>query len=104
LEKIMSDTETTEVQEPTQMELNLNQFVDAIQASNFNNAGDLFNDMLGSKMQDAMDAEKVAVADTIFNNAPEEEEEEIEDLELELDEYEFGVEESEEESEEDELS
>ncbi len=100
----MSDTETTEVQEPTQMELNLNQFVDAIQASNFNNAGDLFNDMLGSKMQDAMDAEKVAVADTIFNNAPEEEEEEIEDLELELDEYEFGVEESEEESEEDELS
>jgi len=100
----MSDTETTEVQEPTQMELNLNQFVDAIQASNFNNAGDLFNDMLGSKMQDAMDAEKVvAVADTIFNNAPEEEEE-IEDLELELDEYEFGVEESEEESEEDELS
>ena len=99
----MSDTETTEVQEPTQMELNLNQFVDAIQASNFNNAGDLFNDMLGSKMQDAMDAEKVAVADTIFNNAPEEEEEEIEDLELELDEYEFGVEESEEESEEDEL-
>lgn len=104
----MSDTETTEVQEPTQMELNLNQFVDAVQASNFNNAGDLFNDMLGSKMQDAMDAEKVAVADTIFNNAPEEEEEEIEDLELELDEYEFGVEESEEEDEsepeEDELS
>jgi hypothetical protein len=78
----MSDTETTEVQEPTQMELNLNQFVDAIQASNFNNAGDLFNDMLGSKMQDAMDAEKVAVADTIFNDAPEEEE--IEELELDL--------------------
>ena len=90
----MSDTETTEVQEPTQMELNLNQFVDAIQASNFNNAGDLFNDMLGSKMQDAMDAEKVAVADTIFNDAPEEEEE-IEELELDL--------EDEDESEEDEV-
>lgn len=89
----MSDTETTEVQEPTQMELNLNQFVDAIQASNFNNAGDLFNDMLGSKMQDAMDAEKVAVADTIFNDAPEEEE--IEELELDL--------EDEDESEEDEV-
>ena len=89
----MSDTETTEVQEPTQMELNLNQFVDAIQASNFNNAGDLFNDMLSSKMQDAMDAEKVAVADTIFNDAPEEEE--IEELELDL--------EDEDESEEDEV-
>jgi hypothetical protein len=94
----MSDTETTEVQEPTQMELNLNQFVDAIQASNFNNAGDLFNDMLGSKMQDAMDAEKVAVADTIFNDAPEEE---IEELELDLEDED---EEDEVEEEEDELS
>jgi hypothetical protein len=93
----MSDTETTEVQEPTQMELNLNQFVDAIQASNFNNAGDLFNDMLGSKMQDAMDAEKVAVADTIFNDAPEEE---IEELELDLE----DEDEEEEDEEEDELS
>jgi hypothetical protein len=93
----MSDTETTEVQEPTQMELNLNQFVDAIQASNFNNAGDLFNDMLGSKMQDAMDAEKVAVADTIFNDAPEEE---IEELELDLE----DEDEEDEVEEEDELS
>ena len=97
----MSDTETNEVQEPTQMELNLNQFVDAIQASNFNNAGDLFNDMLGSKMQDAMDAEKVAVADTIFNDAPESEEE-IEDLELDFEDESEEVEES--EPEEDELS
>ena len=100
----MSDTETTEVQEPTQMELNLNQFVDAIQASNFNNAGDLFNDMLGSKMQDAMDAEKVAVADTIFNDAPEEEE--IEELELDLEDEDESEEDEveEEDEEEDELS
>jgi hypothetical protein len=98
----MSDTETTEVQEPTQMELNLNQFVDAIQASNFNNAGDLFNDMLGSKMQDAMDAEKVAVADTIFNDAPEEEE--IEELELDLEDEDESEEDEVEEEEEDELS
>ena len=98
----MSDTETTEVQEPTQMELNLNQFVDAIQASNFNNAGDLFNDMLGSKMQDAMDAEKVAVADTIFNDAPEEEE--IEELELDLEDEDESEEDEVEVEEEDELS
>jgi len=102
LEKIMSDTETTEVQEPTQMELNLNQFVDAIQASNFNNAGDLLNDMLGSKMQDAMDAEKVAVADTIFNDAPEEEE--IEELELDLEDEDESEEDEVEVEEEDELS
>jgi hypothetical protein len=49
-------------------------------------------------MQDAMDAEKVAVADTIFNDAPEEE---IEELELDLEDED---EEDEVEEEEDELS
>jgi len=86
LEKIMSEAEATEVEVPevekTQMELNLDNFVDAIQATNYNQAGDLFNDMLGSKLQDAMDAEKVAVAADIFNNN--DEDIDIEDLELDL--------------------
>ena len=83
----MSEAETTEVEVPevekTQMEINLDNFVDAIQATNYNQAGDLFNDMLGSKLQDAMDAEKVSVAADIFNNN--DEDIEIEDLELEVD-------------------
>ena len=83
----MSEAEATEVEVPevekTQMELNLDNFVDAIQATNYNQAGDLFNDMLGSKLQDAMDAEKVSVAADIFNNN--DEDIEIEDLELEVD-------------------
>jgi len=91
----MSEAEATEVEVPevekTQMELNLDNFVDAIQATNYNQAGDLFNDMLGSKLQDAMDAEKVAVAADIFNNN--DEDIDIEDLELDL---EDDVEESEE--------
>lgn len=91
----MSESETTEVEVPevekTQMELNLDNFVDAIQATNYNQAGDLFNDMLGSKLQDAMDAEKVSVAADIFNNN--DEDIDIEDLELDL---EDDVEESEE--------
>jgi len=91
----MSEAEATEVEVPevekTQMELNLDNFVDAIQATNYNQAGDLFNDMLGSKLQDAMDAEKVSVAADIFNNN--DEDIDIEDLELDL---EDDVEESEE--------
>ena len=82
----MSEAETTEVEVPevekTQMELNLDNFVDAIQATNYNQAGDLFNDMLGSKLQDAMEAEKVSVAADIFNNN--DEDIDIEDLELDL--------------------
>ena len=91
----MSEAEATEVEVPevekTQMEINLDNFVDAIQATNYNQAGDLFNDMLGSKLQDAMDAEKVSVAADIFNNN--DEDIDIEDLELDL---EDDVEESEE--------
>ena len=83
----MSEAEATEVEVPevekTQMEIHLDNFVDAIQATNYNQAGDLFNDMLGSKLQDAMDAEKVSVAADIFNNN--DEDIEIEDLELEVD-------------------
>lgn len=65
--------------EPTQMELNLSNFVDAIQASNFNNASDLFNDMLSSKVDDAIEAEKVAVANNMFNGG-EPSEEEVEEF------------------------
>ncbi len=82
----MSEAEATEVEVPevekTQMEINLDNFVDAIQATNYNQAGDLFNDMLGSKLQDAMEAEKVSVAADIFNNN--DEDIDIEDLELDL--------------------
>jgi len=103
LEKIMSEAEATEVEVPevekTQMELNLDNFVDAIQATNYNQAGDLFNDMLGSKLQDAMEAEKVSVAADIFNNN--DEDIDIEDLELDLEDDVEESEEVEEEPEED---
>jgi hypothetical protein len=80
--------------EPTQMELNLSNFVDAIQASNFNNASDLFNDMLSSKVDDAIEAEKVSVANNMFNGG-EPSEEEVEEFsfdEAETEEVEDGEE------------
>jgi hypothetical protein len=48
-------------------------FVDALQSGNFAGAETLFNDILGNKVQDALDAEKVAVADQIFNSVEPEE-------------------------------
>lgn len=41
--------------------------VNALQGGNFNSAEELFNDILGDKMQQSLDAEKVAVADQMFN-------------------------------------
>lgn len=48
-------------------------FVDALQSGNFTGAETLFKDILGGKVQDALDAEKVAVADQIFNGVEPEE-------------------------------
>jgi|TARA_B110000093_G_C12961781_1_gene407700 hypothetical protein len=53
----MSEVETT----PTL------DFISALQGGDYNSAQELFNGILGGKMQDTLDAEKVAVADSIFN-------------------------------------
>ena len=66
-------------------------FVDVLQGANFANAETLFNDILGDKVQDALDAEKIAVADQIFNGV-EPEEMELDDN-VESEETEFDDEE-----------
>lgn len=54
------------------MENELNDFIDAIQQQNFNSAKDHFDALVGEKMNDALEQEKIAVADTIFNGAEDE--------------------------------
>lgn len=81
----MSDLDTVVDQEAETVEIDpTRSFVDALQSGNFNSAEDLFKDILGDKVQDALDAEKISVADTIFNGVSEEEldvEEDIDDEE-----------------------
>ena len=68
-------------------------FVDALQNGNFNGAETLFNDILGNKVQDALDAEKVAVADQIFNGVEPEEMDLDEEVEVDdTSEVEYGEE------------
>jgi len=65
------ETEESEAEvDPTR---SLRSFVDALQTGSFAGAETLFNDILGDKVQDALDAEKVAVADQIFNGIEPEE-------------------------------
>lgn len=52
----------------------------AIQQKNLAQARNHFNDLMGAKVTDALESEKVRVADTIFNGA--EEEEEVEEDEV----------------------
>ena len=55
--------------------------VNSLGVGDFSNAETLFKDILASKVQDTLDAEKVAVADQIFNGI-EPEELDIDDSEV----------------------
>lgn len=74
----MSDVENQEVNP-------VEELIDAIAQQNFNQAEAHFNDVLGQKVVDALDAEKSVVADKIFNDFDEDEQL---DLDLEDDEVE----------------
>lgn len=73
----------------------LRSFVDALQHGDFTNAESLFKDVLDDKVQDSLDAEKVAVADEIFNGVEPlefEDEEEVWEDEDVTSEVEYGEE------------
>lgn len=73
------------------MEPEINDLIDAIQQQNFNSAKDSFESLLGAKMNTALEQEKIAVADTIFNGAEEEQLDLDLDISDELDEEEEDI-------------
>ena len=52
--------------------------IDLAYAQDFNKANTIFNDMMGDKISDALDQEKIALADQIFNDQEETDDEELE--------------------------
>ena len=62
----------------------INDFLDAVIDQEFSKAGPMFNELLGAKVNDALDQEKIAVADQVFNGAEvaDEVEDDISDEEL----------------------
>ena len=73
-------------------------FIDAIKAGDFNNSEKMFQDIISDKMTSALDAEKAAVAQSIFNE-PEEalDDEDDDEIEYEFEEDEESFEEDDEE-------
>jgi hypothetical protein len=85
----MSDLENQELEQEIEVESDpIGDFIDSIAAGDFNQSEKLFNDLLADKVQSSLDAEKIAVADTIFNGVEPEEDIELsdEEIEAELDE------------------
>lgn len=80
----------------------LNDLVQHALAQDFNKANKIFGDLMGVKIQDALDQEKIKLADQIYNGAEMDEDPEDEDENLEDENAEAGDEDTaEEEAEED---
>lgn len=72
-------------------------FIDKVNSQDFAKAGPMFNELLGAKLSDALDAEKIRLSNQIYNGV---EEEDGEQLELDLEDAEETEEETEEEESE----
>ena len=86
------------------MEVNIDDFINQVQNQDFSKATVTFSDLMDTKVSDALEQEKISMADQIFNGAEAEEEStddedmyDISDEELEAAAAEVEAEESEEE-------
>lgn len=71
----------SEEEQTIEVEVNpMDTFINDVMDKNFVGAQDAFNSMIGNKLQDALDAEKIRMADQVFNG------EEPEQLEMDFDE------------------
>ena len=61
----------------------ISELIGSIEAKDYVTANSTFNDILGQRLQNALEDEKVAIADTLYNNTPQDTTDEISDEEIE---------------------
>jgi len=77
------DTEM-EAGEEAEVEVDpISELIGSIEAKDYVAANNTFNDILGQRLQDAMETEKVAIADTLYNDTPQDTTDEISDEDIE---------------------
>jgi hypothetical protein len=80
MSEVDNQVDTAEVEDVQGVDIG--QFIDAIAAQNFNQAKSHFDDLLADRMNDALEQEKITVANNIYNGV----EDDIDDEDLEFDE------------------
>lgn len=63
------------------MEVNIDDFIDQVQNQDFSKASVTFADLMNAKTADALEQEKISLADQIFNGASDAEDEEDDEME-----------------------
>ena len=61
----------------------ISELIGSIEAKDYVAASNTFNDILGQRLQDALETEKVAIADTLYNDTPPDTTDEISDEDIE---------------------
>ena len=82
----VEDTEmrADEIEPEAEVEVDpISELIGSIEAKDYVSANSTFNDILGQRLQDALEAEKVAIADTLYNDTPPDTTDEISDEEIE---------------------
>ena len=73
-----------EAEETVEAEVDpISELIGSIEAKDYVAASSTFNDILGQRLQDALEAEKVSIADTLYNDTPPNTTDEISDEDIE---------------------
>jgi len=81
MEQIMSEVEELETPKTTTIE----DLINTVTTQDFSKAGPTFAEIMQGKMADALEQEKISVADQVFNNAAPEDEDISDEEAAELD-------------------
>ena len=79
-----TEMEADEIEPEAEVEVDpISELIGSIEAKDYVAASNTFNDILGQRLQDALETEKVAIADTLYNDTPPDTTDEISDEEIE---------------------
>tara|TARA_Y100000289_G_scaffold65068_1_gene77979 strand:- start:734 stop:1120 length:387 start_codon:yes stop_codon:yes gene_type:complete len=79
-----TEMEADEIEPEAEVEVDpISELIGSIEAKDYVAASNTFNDILGQRLQDALETEKVALADTLYNDTPPDTTDEISDEEIE---------------------
>jgi len=79
-----TEMEAEEIEPEAEVKVDpISELIGSIEAKDYVAASNTFNDILGQRLQDALETEKVAIADTLYNDTPPDTTDEISDEEIE---------------------
>ena len=79
-----TEMEADETESDAEVEVDpISELIGSIEAKDYVAASSTFNDILGQRLQDALEAEKVSIADTLYNDTPPNTTDEISDEDIE---------------------